>query len=63
LVTRTPVIFTFVLLTAFRKNPIKNLDDLDGNGVFSHQAKALILHDFYKSLLGTPIYGADHGPP
>jgi hypothetical protein len=43
-----------------QKNKIKNFDDQDGNVVFSHLAKATILHDFFKNLLGTPIHTADN---
>jgi hypothetical protein len=42
-----------------RKNQIKNLEDQNGNIAFSHQAKAAILHDFYKNLLGTPVTSLD----
>jgi hypothetical protein len=38
-----------------QKNQIKNLEDQDGNVVFPHQAKAAILHSFFKDLLGTHV--------
>ncbi|XP_071680542.1 uncharacterized protein [Lolium perenne] len=43
-----------------RKNQIKNLEDQDGNVIFPHQAKAAILHSFFKDLLGTPVTSTDH---
>jgi hypothetical protein len=42
-----------------RKNQIKTLGAEDGNSVFSHPAKATILHDFFHNLLGTPIPTSD----
>ncbi|KAK1685871.1 hypothetical protein QYE76_046719 [Lolium multiflorum] len=42
-----------------QKNQIKNLDSDDDITVFSHHAKASILHAFFKELLGTPIHAVD----
>jgi hypothetical protein len=42
-----------------QKNQIKNMDDHDGNVVFSHQAKAEIVHGFFKNLLGTLVHAKD----
>jgi hypothetical protein len=41
------------------KNQIKVLDDSDGNSIFSHDAKAQLLHGFYKNLLGIPRSSED----